>query len=99
MSIENIKIELTSRQVEVLLEYSYPFDNEEQQLKELHGKAGDFHILITDDFYGPRLIGDLVYSANSISNGSLLDEFEELCDLIDMAISRATGKFQPAFSL
>ena len=89
-----MKIELSSRQVDLLLRYGYAFEDEEKQLKECSEKSDEWHVLVSDDFYAPRLIGDLVYSAKKIRNESVLDELDELCDVIDTSMMRATGKFR-----
>jgi hypothetical protein len=86
MSIETVRIELTQRQVELLLKYTDPFDDEENQLKKFNGKSG-YHILESDDFYAPRLAGDIVYSAKKIDDDFLLEELIELADIIESSIS------------
>src|ERR1017187_3819696 len=83
VSTEDIKsVSLTQREVDLLLQYSYPFDDEEEQLRAFHGRCGT-HVLKVDSFYLSRLIGDLVYSAKSIQ--SLLDELDALCDVLENA--------------
>ena len=88
--MERVEIELTSRQVEILLVYSHPFDEEEEQLKSFAGKPGN-HRLKSDEFYLPRLIGDLVYSAKTIHDETLLEEFDEICTIIESTISQKAG--------
>jgi hypothetical protein len=87
MSKGSVRIELTSRQVELLLEYSCPFEKEEGQLNKLQNRKGDFHVLISNDFYAPLLIGDIVHYAKEIDDEYLLDELDELAEIISMAIS------------
>src|ERR1019366_2755468 len=83
VSTDDIKsVSLTQREVDLLLQYSYPFDDEEEQLRAFHGRGGT-HVLKVDSFYLSRLIGDLVYSAKS--NQSLLDELDALCDVLENA--------------
>ena len=83
VSTDDIKsVSLTQREVDLLLQYSYLFDDEEEQLRAFHGKGGT-HVLKVDSFYLSRLIGDLVYSAKSIQ--SLLDELDALCDVLENA--------------
>jgi hypothetical protein len=83
VSTDDIKsVSLTQREVDLLLQYSYPFDDEEEQLRAFHGRGGT-HVLKVDSFYLSRLIGDLVYSAKSIQ--SLLDELDALCDVLEHA--------------
>lgn len=86
MSIKPVQIELTKRHIELLLKYSYPFDNESEQLERMNGIKDEFQKLLTDDFYAPRLIGDLAYSAKEIDNQMLLDELDELCEIVETAL-------------
>lgn len=86
MSVKPVQIELTKRHIELLLKYSYPFDDEREQLERMNGKKDEFQKLSTDDFYAPRLIGDLAYSAKEVSDEMLLDELDELCEIVDTAI-------------
>ena len=94
MSLKKIKIELTSRQVNLLIKYGYAFEDEEKQLKAFSKKIDEWHVLVSDDFYAPKLIGDLVYSAKRLTDESVLDELDELCDVIDTSIMRAAGKLK-----
>ena len=94
MSLNKVKIELSSRQVDLLLRYGYAFEDEEKQLKKFSEKSDEWHVLVSDDFYAPRLIGDLVYSAKKISNESVLDELDEVCDVIEASMMIASGKFK-----
>ena len=91
MGIKTVLIELTSRQVDLLLEYSYPFDNEEEQLKNLQKERGEFHTLKSDDFYAPILIGDICHCAKKVDDEYLLEELDEIADIIEMAISSAAS--------
>jgi hypothetical protein len=85
VSTDDIKsVSLTQRELDLLLQYCYPFDDEEEQLRAFHGKGGT-HVLKVDSFYLSRLIGDLVYSARSIQSQSLLDELDALCDVLENA--------------
>lgn len=85
VSTDDIKsVSLTQREVDLLLQYSYPFDDVEEHLRAFHGK-GRTHVLKVDSFYLSRLIGDLVYSAKSIQSQSLLDELDALCDVLENA--------------
>jgi len=92
MSLPLVEIELTNRQVELLIEYACPFEDEGKQLEEISGKSGDFHVLQTDDFYAPLLIGDLLEAAKGIQSDALFDELEELWDIIDTSIQMAKNK-------
>lgn len=88
MSVKNVEVELTGRQAEILVKYTYPFDEDKEQLESFIGKPGN-HRLKSDDFYLPMITGDLVYSAKKINDGNLLDEFDGICTIIELAVSRA----------
>jgi hypothetical protein len=79
-----IEVKLNQREVNLLLEYAYPFENEEEQLHSFQSIPG-IHILKVDEFYLSRLIGDLVYSAKEIENESLLKELDRLCTAMELA--------------
>lgn len=44
MSIDVIEVELSQREVQLLLKYAYPFDHEQAQLDSVGAKAG-YHLL------------------------------------------------------
>jgi hypothetical protein len=85
---KDLEVELTDLQVEILLEYGYPFEREEKQLKEFAIRKGS-HLLKTCDFYLPRLSGDLVYSLKNGVDESIAEEFDELWYKFDIAIGVA----------
>ena len=83
--IENVVVELSKRQVFLLLEYSYPFEAERNQLEQFHGNR-EPHKFMCDTFYLPKLVSDLVYSAKQIYDGGILDELDELSSIMELAI-------------
>lgn len=87
MGVKNILIGLTSRQVDLMLKYTCPFEKEEKQLKAIQKDPGNLHVLESCDFYAPRLIGDIVHYAKEIDDEYLLEELDEIADIIEMAIS------------
>lgn len=91
MGIQTVRIEVTSRQVDLMLEYACPFEDEEKQLIELQKRKGDFHVLESCDFYAPRLIGDIAHYAKQVDDEALFEELVEITEIIEMAISSATS--------
>lgn len=92
MGVTTVRIEVTNRQIDLMLEYACPFEKEEKQLKELQKKRGNLHILESCDFYAPRLIGDIAHYAKKVNDEGLLEELIEITEIIDMAISNASRK-------
>lgn len=79
-----VEVNLNQREINLLLKYAYPFDNEKEQLIRYKDKLG-VHTLKGDIFYLSRLIGDLVYSANEINDEELLEELDRICVAIEYA--------------
>ena len=92
MGVTNVLIGLTSRQVDLMLEYTCPFEEEEKQLKAMQKDPGHPHVLESCDFNGPMLIGDIVHYAKEIDDEYLLEELDEIAEIIEMAISSASRK-------
>lgn len=79
-----VEIMLNQREVNLLLEYAYPFDKEREQLDRYRDAPGT-HTLKVDTFYLSRLIGDLVYSAKEIEDEGLLEELNRICIAMEYA--------------
>ena len=71
-------IELTSRELHLLLEYGYPFEEQEQVLRASKAVRG-YHRVRLDSFWIEMLLGDVIRSAREITNRRLLDELDGLC--------------------
>gem|GEM_PF-852017 len=79
-----IEVELSQREVQLLLKYAYPFDHEQAQLDSVSAKAG-YHLLQFEIGTTLGLIGDLVSSARKIKRSNLLEELDELCSVLELA--------------
>jgi len=79
-----VEVELTQYEINLLLEYAYPFDEEKEQLLQYKDMRG-VHTIKIDCYYLPLLIGDLVYSAKKINSEKILNEFDMLCILLENA--------------
>ena len=79
-----VEVDFNQREINLLLEYAYPFDNEKEQLIGYKDKPG-IHTLKVDAFYLPNLIGDLVYSAKAINDEALLEELDQICIVMECA--------------
>jgi len=78
--------ELTPRQVKLLLEYGYPFSDQEQILRNSRAVKGYHHVRL-GEYWIELMIGDLVRSAKEIRSTSLLEEIDELCDVLEFALN------------
>jgi hypothetical protein len=81
-------IELTSRELDLLLEYGYPFEEQEQTLRASKAVRG-FHRVRIDSFWIEMLLGDVIRSAREITNRRLLDELDGVCGALEVALSGA----------
>ena len=80
-------IELTTRDIELLLKYAYPFPEHAELLRQSKASGG-WHTVHVDTYWMPLWIGDLVYSAQKICSQSLLDEIDALCTALESAETR-----------
>ena len=79
-------IELTSRELRLLLEYGYPFEEQEQTLRASKAVRG-FHRVRIDSYWIEILLGDVIRSAREITNRRLLDELDGVCGALEWALS------------
>lgn len=85
--MKTVEVELTWREVDLLLEYVFLMDEELDQLKWFKGKPG-YHVLKTDAYSITGFIADLVHHAKQTENDQLLAEFDELCTVMETAQGR-----------
>jgi hypothetical protein len=81
-------IELTSRELDLLLEYGYPFEEQEQTLRASRAVRG-FHRVRIDSFWIEMMLADVIRSAREITNRRLLDELDGVCGALEVALSSA----------
>ena len=79
-------VELTSREVSLLLKYGYPFRDEEQKLRASKA-VGGIHRVRLGAYWIELMLGDLVRSAKEISSRRLLDDFDELYSALEHSLS------------
>ena len=84
MIVRSLTVELTSREVSLLLKYGYPFPDEEQKLRASKAVKG-MHRVRLGAYWIELMLGDLVRSAKEISSRRLLDELDELysCSVLE----------------
>lgn len=78
-------LELTSREVHLLLKYGYPFPDAEAPLRNSSAVKGYHHVQI-DAYWIEQMIGDLVRSAKEIRSRVLLEELDALCCTLESAL-------------
>jgi hypothetical protein len=85
-------VELTTRQVVLLIEYGYPFAEQEQRLRASKATKG-IHRVRIGAYWIELMMADLLRSAREISNRRLLDELDELYSALEYAL--ASGQWVP----
>lgn len=79
-----VTIDLSRREVQLLLKYGYPFDNEKTQLEAFQRREEPGQLSV-GHYYLSMMIADLVRSAKSIRSAVILDEIDALCCLLEAA--------------
>jgi hypothetical protein len=82
-------VELTPRQLALLLEYGYPFPDEAQALRDSKAVKGVHRVSIGAHWI-EIMSADLVRSAKKIParNRALLEELDDLCSVLEFALVR-----------
>ena len=83
-------VELTSREVSLLLKYGYPFRDEEQKLRASKAFEG-IHRVRLGAYWIELMLGDLARSEREIRSGRLLDELDELYSVLESALNSGGG--------
>ncbi len=86
MAKNAINIEISGREAKLVLKYGYPFPDEAELFKPFAGKAG-YHTLDIDQYWLEMIIADLSRSMREVKSHSLIDELDELCSVLESAIS------------
>ena len=83
-------LELTSREVSLLLKYGYPFPADEQKLRDSRAVKG-YHRVFIGAYWIELMLADLCRSARDIRSRSLLDELDALCSMLEYALSSGSA--------
>jgi hypothetical protein len=81
-------VELTTREVSLLLEYGYPFSAEERKLRASKVVDG-IHRVRMGSYWIEMMLADLVRSAKEIRSRRLLDELDELYSVLEFSLNEA----------
>ena len=85
--MNTVEVELTWREVDLLLEYAFLLNEELEQLKRFKGTPS-YHVLKTDAHSITGFVADLVHHAKQTEDDQLLAEFDELCTVMETAQMR-----------
>ena len=83
-------VELTTREVHLLLEYGYPFPDEELKLRSSKA-VGGIHRVRLGAYWIELMLGDLARSEREIRSHRLLDELDELHSVLESALNSGRG--------
>lgn len=78
-------VELTPREVRLLLKYGYPWLEDEKKLRNSRAVAGVHRVRI-DAYWIEMMIADVIRSAREIRSGALLEELDRLCYALEYAL-------------
>jgi hypothetical protein len=84
MADQTCTLELTPRELALLIQYGLPFDEEAEQLPSRTVKNG-LHVAHVDPYWISMWTADIVRSAKKIRSQSLLEELDALCDVLENA--------------
>ena len=87
-------MELTTREVSLLLEYGYPFPDAEQKLRASKA-VGGIHRVHLGGYWIELMLADLVRSAKEIRSRRLLDELDELYSVLELSLNGPRGSGRP----
>jgi hypothetical protein len=78
-------LELSSREVHLLLKYGYPLPEAERPLRESRAAKG-IHRVRIDAYWLEMMLGDLCRSTREQSSRGLVEELDALCDELERAL-------------
>ena len=87
-------VELTSREVSLLLKYGYPFRGEEQKLRASKAIEG-VHRVRLGAYWIELMLADLARSEREIRSRRLLEELDELYSVLESALNSGRAQAYP----
>lgn len=78
-------VELTPREVRLLLKYGYPWLEDEKKLRASRA-VGGVHRVRIDAYWIEMMIADVIRSARTIRSDALLEELDALCYALEHAL-------------
>lgn len=86
---EECTVELTPREVKLVIKYGYPFPEEATLLRMSPARDG-VHVVHVDPYWVEMWIADIVRSAKTIQSDALLAELNEVCVVLEAACDLRT---------
>ncbi len=80
------EVEITGREAYLILEYGYPFGDEENQLQKISQVKG-WHKFQADEFYIEHIIADLCRSMREVKGEQLIEEIDHLCNTLESSLN------------
>ena len=84
MKPDERSVQLTQREVELLLRYAYPFEAEAATLRDCKPRKGWCDLQI-GAFWLSQWIGDLSHSIRNVRSAGLREELDALCCVLENA--------------
>ena len=78
-------LELTTREMKLLLKYGYPFDEQQKALRASRAVKG-YHRVRMGAYWIELMVADLIRSAKELRSPPLLEEIDALCDVLENAL-------------
>jgi len=85
-------LELSARELKLLLKYGYPFDEQEKTLRASRAVKGCHRVRI-GAYWIEMMVADLIRSAKELRSPSLLEELDALCDVLENALTDHSKPF------
>ena len=83
-STEQCTLELTPREVKLVIKYGYPFPDDAARLRASPLRNG-VHVVTIDPYWVEMWIADIVRSAKEIESDALLAQLDEVCCVLEGA--------------
>jgi hypothetical protein len=90
-STEQCTIELTPREVKLVIKYGYPFPDDAARLRASPLRNG-VHVVTIDPYWVEMWVADIVRSAKEIESDALLAQLDEVCCVLEAACERRTPR-------
>ena len=90
MTSDERLVQLTQREVELLLRYAYPFEAEAAKLRACKPREGWYDVWIAG-YWLSQWIGDLSYSVRKVRGVRLREELDALCCVLENAERGGAG--------
>jgi hypothetical protein len=85
-------LELTTREVTLLLKYGYPFEEAQQALQTSRATKG-YHRVRIGAYWIEMMVADLIRSAKKLRSQSLLEQIDALCDVLENSLTQHSTPF------